>query len=430
MALSSSTRPLLVPAADVLAKNMQALDAARVPPAVVAASRSSGPRGTRRTLIGLGAEVEDETMRERSVIRFRRAPDDPKPSSIAALLQKLFPKKLTEEEKAAETARRKREKSPLHKAMAKYMPLVEKAAALASRLPDPTVLFLGLVLLVLLVERTRPHWLAPLVVKLGVIASFMPLLALAMLWRKTELFAQLREGQNPLSHPTEHCLDGLETQLAAREEAVKTAQETLKKNRAQLDALRKELAKDPNAANPEAVIVPSRKAAAMIAAGALGAGYDAEKAQAVEHKRMEENMKRSREAWKAKTEEADDDAVEKTKERIKLMADHSATAYTKRTREIKSRGATQGGALKSADKFLNMAKGAVRKEESKDSEHGASRRSEVSIAGSGTSTTSTRRRRLRLFRKKRRESTVTAGEGDAPSLSLQESGVSRGNVEA
>lgn len=425
MALPSSARPLLVPAADVLAKNMRALDAARVSPAEAASASGGAPHGTRRTLIDLGAAVEDETQQAGRAVRFRRAADDAPPSPIAVLLSKLFPKKLTDEEKAQQEARRKLEKTPFEKAMAKSMPVLEKAAALASRLPDPTVLFLALVLAVLLVERARPHWLAPVLVKIGVIASFTPLFILAVLWRKTELFAQLREGQNPLSHPAEHRLDDLEAQLTEREERVKKAEETLKKNRAQLDALRKELAKDPNSGNPEAVIVPSRKAAEMIAAGALGAGYDAEAAQAVEQKRKEESVKRSREEWKAKTEEADDH-MEQTRERIKLMADHSASAYTKRTREIKTRTGPGGGALRAgSERLMSLRKvvNAGNRDDSQDSERRMSRQSELSgsrlsaSASRGNSNASRTRKRHVLFRRKKRN--TIASEDSVPAVAAE-----------
>lgn len=416
MALSSSARPLLVPAADVLAKNMQAQDAARVPPAVVAASSGRAPHGTRRTLIGLGSQVEDETVQARSAIRFRRAPADDTPSFLATLTAKLFPKKLSAAERAAETARRKRDKSALQKAMARYMPAVEKASALASRLPDPTVLFLGLVLAVLLMERMRPAWLARPLIKAGVIGSFTPLLVLALVWRKTELFAQLREGHNPLSHPTEHCLDALEETVRGREMATAAGQETLRSNRGQLDALRKELAKDPQSRDPEAVLVPSKKAAAMIAAGALGAGYDAEAAHAVEQRRVEENMRRCREMWKERSEDADADVVERTKERIQQMASHSATAYTKRTREIKSRGAAHGGGgggggggIKAAEKYMRgMAAAAAARKESERA-HGA-RASETSAAGSTAASTASARkgRRGRFWKRARRLSAAAS----------------------
>lgn len=413
MALGGSTaRPLLVPAADVLAKNMRALESSRKPPAAAASDAGGAPSGKRRAFIGLGAATEQSELEAHTQIRFRRAPDPPSASPLAALLARLSrpPAPAAPDAPPAQA-------SPLTRAFAKVLPPLEKAAAIASRLPDPTLLFLALVLVVLLVERARPHWLHPPLAKAALLLSFLPLFALALLWRKTELFATLREGQNPLSHPAEHRLDGLEADLAQREQRVKKAQEELRKHRAQLDALRKELAKDPHARDPDAVIIPSRKAAAMIAAGALGAGYDAEAAQAVEQRRKEESVKRSREEWRARTEETEDN-VNETKESLKLMADHAATAYTKRTRELKTKSGG-GGPLRNAERFMNLRKTmSVRREDPATTEEGAvghrlSRQSERSVAESTTqSVGSNTKRRLNFFRKKKRVPQITSGGDD------------------
>lgn len=402
MALPSSARPLLVPAADVLAKNMRALDAARIPPATAASEAGGAPSGTRRTLIGMGVATEGASREARTQIRFRRAADDQGPSALAAFFAKLFPKKKNEDERDAPQANEKSKKSAVRKMMNKLLPGLEKASAVATRLPDPMLLSLTFVLLILVVARVRPHWLQSLIVKIIVIIAFMPFFVLAALWQKTSMFVMLRKGQNLLSHPAEQCMDAFETELMEREERVRKAEEELKKNRAQLDGLRKELAKDPNAQNPDAVIVPSRKAAAMIAAGALGAGYDTEAAQAVEQRRRDESVKRSREEWRAKNEEVEGNS-EQTKESLKLMANHAATAYRKHTRELKTKSGGSGPA-KGVEKLKNLRKAvAAMKNEGTEEDslgHGASRHSEVSAATTANSVSS--KKRLGLFKRKKR----------------------------
>lgn len=404
MALPSSARPLLVPAADVLAKNMRALDAARVPPATAASEAGGAPSGTRRTLISMGVATEDASREARTQIRFRRADDDQRPSPFSALFAKLLSKKSSEEEEHDSQAPSKSEKSAVNKKLDKILPGLEKASALATHLPDPVFLYLVLVLLVLIVAQARPHWLQPLVVKIAVALTFAPPLLLAALWRKTHMFATLRKGQNLLSHPAEHCTDAFEAELKEREESVRKAEEELKKNRAELDALRKELAKDPNAQNPDAIIVPSRKATEMIAAGALGAGYDAEAAQAVEQRRREESVKRSREEWRVRAGEVDDKA-EQMKESFKLMADHAAMAYRKRTRELKTRTGGPGPVM-SVERLKNLGKAvtSLKKDGTEEESLGrrVSRHSEVSAATS-TANSASSKKRLGLFKRKKRD---------------------------
>lgn len=411
MALGSTARPLLVPAADVLAKNMRAIESAQ---ASSASTLQHSPSNTvsPTLFMGLGTVSEQEARVKRSKVRFRRATPDSKPNPIGAFFSRIFSSPPSDSTPSS----RAPQKSGLQESLEKLLPPLEKASAIASRLPDPTILILALVLTVLLVTRFRPHYLHSIIVKIGVILSFFPLFALALLWRKTELFAQLREGQNPLSHPAEHRLDGLEAELKEREEKVKCAEETLCKNRAQLDALRKELAKDPNSHDPDAVIVPSRKAAAMIAAGALGAGYDPEAAQAVEARRKEESVKRSREEWRMRTEKIEG-SVEQTKESLRLMADHAATAYTKRTRELKSRNSS--GPNK-AEKLMNLSRLSGAKNDEEELGRRSSRQSERSTATSmGRSTSS--RRKLGLFRRRRKHQDVSTEPGSVMQSSQSES---------
>lgn len=389
-----------MPAADVLAKNMRAVESA------IAASATS-PRNSRTErasptlLMSIGArdEVDVRKSRDRSV-RFRRAKPESKANPISALFGRIFASKNKEEGTAAPP-----EKSGVQKMLEKLFPMLEKAAGLVERIPDPTLLFLALVLVILIVDRYRSHWLDPIPVRIAVVLSFIPLFALTFIWRKKALFTILKQEKNLLTHPAEHRLDGFEADLKAREEKLKKDEDEFKKNREQLDELRKEIFKDAAAHDPDAVIVPSRKAAEMIAAGALGAGFDEEASSAVEARRKEENMKRSRDEWRQRAEEAESKS-EVTQERIKLMADHAATAYTKRTKELKTR--SNSGMGRPMDRFMGLRKVVSvvgKKEDDSSSANEGNRFSEHSLASTAQSTAS--RRRLGLFRRKRRNTGLT-----------------------
>eukprot|EP00177_Eucheuma_denticulatum_P004114 GFKZ01007463.1.p1 GENE.GFKZ01007463.1~~GFKZ01007463.1.p1 ORF type:complete len:422 (-),score=74.41 GFKZ01007463.1:164-1375(-) len=391
---------------------MRALDAARVPPSTAASEAGGAPKSTRRALISLGAASEHSNREARTQIRFRRATHHEKPSPLSLLLSKLFPK--TPPQHPVNSARTPAppQKSKLRTLCEKLAPVLEKLALAVGKVPDPVLVFLLLATFVMALERLRPHWLRPIPVKILVTLSFLPVLVLAAVWRKTELFTKLREGANPLSHPAEHLLDPVEAHLKQREESVRREEEQLKKNYAQLDALRKELAQDPHARDPDAVIVPSRKAAAMIAAGALGAGYDAEAAQAVEQRRREESVKRSREEWRARTEQAEDN-VEQTHESLKLMADHAATEYRTRTKELKTKSATSGP-IKGTERLMKRVTSMSREEGGEDSEvNRLSRQSEQSGAGSTATSTASKKRRSLFRRRRRQASSVEETNGEA-----------------
>ena len=372
-------RPLLVPAADVLAKNMRAVETA-IP-------STSPTKGLMSTTTASPSQSKTDASAD---VRFRRAGADAPPNPVVVLVTRMLAKKSKENDE--------HRKSAINSIMQNVLPPLEKASSLASRLPDPTVLFLGLVLVVLLVDRYRPHWFAPLLLRIAVVFAFFPLFVVALLWKKTELFAKLREGQNPLSHPAEHRLDAFEAELIAREEQLKKDEEEFKKNREQLDELRKEIFKDPIAHQPHAIVVPSKKAAAMIAAGALGAGYDEDAAQEVETRRKEENLKKSREEWKQRAMDAELDKTE-TVDDIQKLEVHAATAYAKRTKELKTRATVGTG--RPIDRLMGM--GGLRKLSNSTRADDMSvnpRYSEASVASSANSTSS--RKRLGLFRRRRR----------------------------
>ena len=416
MALSSDARTLKVPPAGMLAKNMKALKSSSGLKSVPAASSSAQHENAANYFMGLGAHIETSQLnRNANSIRFRKAPDDSQPNPIVAMISKL----INRSKDGSKANQKNNEEKPVpNKTIQKMLPILEKASAIISRFPDPTMLYLSLVLTILLINRFRPHLLHSIIVKIALIVSFFPIFIIAFLWRKSDLFVMIREGQSLLSHPAEHQMDGVEAALSRREEEIKAAQETLKKNRNQLDALRKELAKDPNAHDPEAIILPSQKAAEMIRDGALGAGYDEEAAHAVEQRRREESVKRGREEWKAKTEEADNNLAQ-TQQNVKKLEAHAATAYTKRTREIKTK--TSIGPGKGIDRIANVKKamsfGSKREEEENRRNSAQSERSNTfSTNNSGGS-----KRRLRFFGgRKPRESERTM-DGNPPPIEAEPS---------
>jgi hypothetical protein len=222
----------------------------------------------------------------------------------------------------------------------KALPVLEKASVVVSQSPDPTILFLTDVLVLLTVYIVRPAWLTTWSAMLGSIGLFaFVILPMAVVWKKTDMFAALREGQNPLAHPAEGAMDDLESDLKAREDSVAASAAALTKSKQQLDTLRRELAKDPAFAAPpsdDALIIPNRKAAAMIAAGALGTTFDRQSAAAAEARRKAEAKIRSKQEWRTRTNQTDGEP-EETKENLKRLLNHASAVYTARTKEIRTK---------------------------------------------------------------------------------------------
>lgn len=219
----------------------------------------------------------------------------------------------------------------------------------------------------------------------------------------------------------EHRLDGLEAELTAREQVLTAAEASLNESRKQLDDLRRELAKHPHAADAGTVLMPSRKAAEMIAAGALGAGYDPDAAHVVEAKRKEESVKKSREEWRAKAEETEGD-VKQTKENLKRMADHAATAYNTRTKEIKTRSAGGSGRGPAVERLMSInLRKAIMTGHAESEPRRSSLATVQSVEGSVANSTGSRKR-LALFRRRRRTTGATQDEDMSErdlSISLQ-----------
>lgn len=363
--MGGPAQPLLVPSADVIAKNMRAVEAARARSSpydgVAAAKKNASLFDTTTTLEHQGndGQVLFETPHDHDASTFQLQQDkftrlnDGNSSNPLALLARLFSKSKStegnrannEDEGTTPSAKRisalnGNEPSAVWKLIAKAFRPLEKASTIVSKLPNPTIFFLALVFTVLVLDATRPHYVRSVAGRVIVIGTYALLLPVAMLWGKASMWSNLRQGRDPLSHPVDHYLDEYEASLKKREEEVKVAQEELKVNRAKLDELRRELAKDPNCRDPKAVLVPSRKAAAMIADGALGAGYDEERATEVERRRKLENVMRSRQEWRERTEQSDGDRKE-ISENLQMLVSHAATGYRKHTKELKMR-ATPG----------------------------------------------------------------------------------------
>lgn len=396
-----SSRPLLVPAADVLAKNMHAQEEAR---GVHGLMTGTSDEKTPNLLMGLGTKSETKTLRRHKQARFRRASTSTQSNPLVALISRLFGAKSANGQSKDSEESEAKEASPPR--FMKLMPPLEKASGIISKAPNPLIIFLVLTLVVIIIDRVRPQWLRFFAVQLVVTFLLWACFLLALIWRKTALFVMIREGRSLYTHPADHRLDGAEADVKAREQRVHSALETLKSNQSKLDALKKELAKEGNVRNADGFIVPSRRAALMITEGALGAGFDAANAQEVEQRRREENMKKWREEWRARAEQTENDRLE-TNESLKLMADHAATAYTKRTRELKTKQSpTSKGA---ADKFLNLPK----KLHASTVTHlldarapRSSRHSERSVQHSGADTSVTTHRRHTMFRLRRRHTTT------------------------
>lgn len=408
---SGKSRPLMVPAADVLAKNMRALE--NLVPTSPSPNRPFKDTVSPTLLMGLGAS--NESARQHNT-RFQRASSSARSNPLVAVLLRLFSSasKKDKSDTSAQPANAP-EAPPLSVKIA--IPL-EKAAGLISRLPDPLILFLSLTLAIMLADRFRPHWLHHLAARIVLPLVLFLVLVMAALWRKTELFVMMRERRVIFTHPAELRLDTPEADIALREQRLRAAEEVLHASRDKLDALRKELGKEGNVVSADGIIMPSRKAAEMIADGALGAGFDAATAAEVEQRRKDENVRRCREEWRMRSEHSDDDR-EQMKLDLRLLADHAAAAYTKRTRELKNRSTTAAGGNR-AEKLLNLKKmmqtAAAR---NLDDETRVSRYSERSIFGSTAGQSTVSRKRVTLLGRRKRRGTAPNLDGR---LTMSESG--------
>lgn len=398
---SLAARPLLVPAADILAKNKRAQEQHGRKEGLSSTTDPTSPT----LFLGFSSISDSRKLSERQKnARFRRAtPSGPNP--LAALLSKLlsFSKRSTSTNTTQNT-----ENTP--STAVKVATACKKVATISSRAPDPTIIALVETMLILIVKRFRPHWFDYLGVKVLTPLLLVVPLILAIFWRKAEFFKMIREEKSILTHPAEHRLDGLEAELNAREQRVRAAEETLKKDRLMLDDLKKELRKKGNIVNSDGIIVPSRRAAEMIVAGALGPGYDPATAHEVENRRRLENVQKCRQQWRQLAECSHQD-VDKTRESLQLLAAHAARAYSDQTKALKIQ---TGNANSPSDKLAEFKKIISTVNPARGSED--SRRNTMqSDRSTGDSTDS--RRRITFFRKKRRD---TAPVLEAP-RSVQDS---------
>ena len=198
----------------------------------------------------------------------------------------------------------------------------------------PLSLFLGSVFTTVMVNILHPSYAlrfewVPSVLDGCIIFSTL----LCFAWKRGPVLRAYNRNEQPYRHPIDDALEPYAEYIEAKQAAVKAGNEELKTNFAQLNALRRELARDPAAKDRNAVLKPSERAKAMIEAGALGAGYDAEKAAEAERIKKEESLRRSHQLWRERSGNTElDDALEK-------LENHAATGYRMKTKELKLRAA-------------------------------------------------------------------------------------------
>lgn len=324
MSAGTNAAPLLVPSADVTAKNLRASVQSRSASATY--NYDSDGRLQRRAVSILDRLTSTgRSASESDVPKFTRFVDENPGLLVRArsLIKRL-------------RARRSAEPKKVSASMNKPLRTLARACELLNYSPlPPIVFFLGTVCITVIFNILRPtaiHRRFPAITPL--LDGLLVLTALlSILWKREGMLHALSRGEHPYRHPVDSCLEPYAEYIAGRAAEVKAGREELKQNHAQLDALRRELAKDPAAADPNAVLKPNKHAAAMIKAGALGAGYDAEKAAEAERLRKEESLRRSHQHWRERSGSASmDDALEK-------LQSHAATGYRKHTKELKMRAA-------------------------------------------------------------------------------------------
>lgn len=328
--VAGGARPLLVPAADVSAKNRRAAQMSHP------SSHYTAGRGVAKAVSILDSLAPSaRAATSGGPPKFSRFEDDTPP--ILARLKSLFARtnSTSSTSTASSVGRAKRTRSAGNPALR----ALAKASDALNASPSPTIVLLGLMAATLLMRAFRPEWLLRTPVRIGLRVLYALTLTLALLWRRGAPLRAIAAGRSPFFHPTDASLDPYAETLDARAAATKAAEEELKLNRAKLDALRRELARDPNAAIPGAMLVPSRKAAAMIAEGALGAGYDPDKAAEAERLRKVESIARSRAQWK-ELGEGVEGSLGPAENMMRL---HASNSDGKKTKQIKNRSLPAAG---------------------------------------------------------------------------------------
>lgn len=360
---TSSPRRLLVPAADVLAKNRRAAEQGVLGSPT---NQDSNSLSSTSFLMGLGVNSESVASKHKKheqqnhQARFQSA-SALFSAEAAASNKSLSPFKYILSKFSKSKSKSKKDGNNEVKKPSKLLRTLEKASNLISdKLPNPILELLLFCLLVLFLKKYKQKLMQIVYTKIILIfALFIPLLH-SIIYKKSELYKLLQDdSQYVITHSTDHKYDVSEMELSKREEDVQNALETLSKNEDKLDMLKKELNKLGNLKNLDGQIIPSRKAAEMIVAGALGAGIDAETAQQVEQRRKEENMKRSRDEWKSRVDNIGIEDEFEVKENLKILANHAALPYDKRTKDIKNRSNPNNGNYnggKAAEKFNQFRK--------------------------------------------------------------------------
>lgn len=376
--------PLQVPLADVTAKNLRASLHMRRPSAF-------DSRGELKQGVSLLDSLAPSPARSADAIepKFGRLVDD-SPSLVARARAFLARLRAARAQKSAAQAPPTHKSDAVPRAAGAMRGLAKLCDVLGSMLKTaPMLPFFCSLLATLVLHEWKPALFLRIPMLTHALSGTMLLAALfCALWKRGEPLRILAAGARPYAHPIDSCLDAYADSLTERDAAVKAGLEELRTHRAQLDALRKELAKDPAASDPSAVLKPSRKAAAMIAAGALGAGFDAEKAAEAERLRKQDTLRRSREQWRERGEQSAGELDEFSQ----MLQDHAATGYRKHTKELKMRSTPQGprqavplAAFRRAAVVGSIASAMVRREGSGSSAGGRNQggRREGSGSGSG-----------------------------------------------
>lgn len=386
--VGSASEPLLVPSADVTAKNLRASLHNRT----ASGTYDSDGRMQRRAMSILDKVVGPNTVEnvdKDAPPKFTRLVDDT-PSMLTQL--KSFIYRVRTSGKSGKKAAKKSasgETNPVYRALGKLCDVIEY-----SPLP-PMVYFLGVLFLIIVLKLFEP---VRLLKKFPYIPQLLEVLlvlsgVIAILWKRSRVFYTLAKGDSPYKHPIDSCLEPYHEHITERAERIKLENAELAENHAQLDALRKELAKDPAAHIPGSVLKPSRKAANMIRDGALGAGYDAEKAAEAEEMRKRERQRESHKLWREKSVSVGNDDAEMVE---KLIISHAATGYRKHTKELKMRAAPRPppavnafkkasaavvGASSAASAFAGLTAGGGNSSGSPSGENSASQRDQSGSSG-------------------------------------------------
>lgn len=341
MVITSSARPLLVPAADVLAKNMRAQEQHSQYEQVCETNIPT------QFFLGVAMSHAQKFSKRQKHARFQRAAP-----SVSNPLFSLGTKIITffsKQSSSPSTISTDTQMAP--PLTVKVATFCEKISGIVSNLPHPTIIFLAESLIVLSIRKMRPHWFDILAVQIVFPIILLVPLVLAVFWRRSELFKMIRDQHAIFSHPAERRLDSVDAALTAREQLVLAAQKCLKRDNEQLAQLKKVLKEKDNIVNADGIIIPSRKAAVLIVNGALGAEYDMRTGQGTELQRRLENVQKFREQYRKLVEDSES---LKENQGLHLMNEHASMEYSEKTKELKLHSSNGNNASEKGGKWKTL----------------------------------------------------------------------------